>query len=516
MTQADMQEKLHVIQVDRRDQLTTVLEIVKALPSQNLLLVLSGIAAQRCAFGRAHDFHELHAQNKKQMFLVIPEEDRLARQWAKENGFSLVFSSLEDVTDHIAHVQPEAIDKQHLDPHLPQPAPTVHETKLLQQKRVSQRPMKLLLVALSLLTLLTAAFFVFVQQQSIPAALSQSPPLASQVTGQVAFESSRIYNQEGTSGVCDQVHLALQHLSSPTIGNAYYAWLLGDKNVSDGRPLLLGMLLPHGGVAELTYRDPRHRNLLASYSQFLVTEESQSAPPIAPSPDSHVWRSVGSIAQTPSPSDSHHYSLLDHLRHLLVQDPTLEALGLHSGLDYWQYKHCGKLIEWTQSARDDWGQADVSFMRRQLIRTLDYIDGTAYVYQDVSAGTPLLVDPKLLRIGLIDVTQTQALEGYFPHITSHLTSITTSPGVTMQQKQNAATIITAINGIIQMLQQARHDAKVLLAMSDEQLHQSVAQTLLDDLANLTNDVYTGNATQQGSIWVHQQIEQLATFSVKQA
>ncbi|GHO82337.1 hypothetical protein [Dictyobacter formicarum] len=515
MMQADMQEKLHTIHVDTRDQLSTVLEIVQAIPSQTLLLVLSGTAAQRGAFGRAHDFHELRAQNKKHIVLVIPEEDRLARQWAKENGFSLVFSSLEDAADHITLFQPESADKQQLGPFPPRQATTLHETKPLQQKRSSQRPMKRLLVVLSMLTLLTAAFFVFVQQQSIPSSLSQSPSAAPQIVGQAAFESSRIYNQEGTSGVSDQVHIALQHLSRPKAGNTYYAWLLGDKNVSDGRPLLLGTFLPQNGTAELTYRDPGHRNLLASYSQLLLTEESQSTPPIVPSPNNHAWRYVGSIAQTPSPSDGHHYSLLDHLRHLLAQDPTLELLGLHAGLDYWQYKNCGKLLEWTQSARDDWGQADVSFMRRQLIRTLDYIDGTAYVYQDVPAGTPLLVDPTLLRIGLIDVSPTQALEGFFPHIDDHLTSVTTSPGVTAQQRQIAANVIAAINGIIHTLQQARHDAKALLAMSDMQLHQSAAQTLLNELANLANDVYIGNATQQGSVWIHHQLEQLATFSVQQ-
>ncbi|GCE29441.1 hypothetical protein KDA_49250 [Dictyobacter alpinus] len=516
MLQEALEEKLHVIHVDPRDQLAGVLKRVQETPSDVPLLVLSGTASQRHAFRHIHDFRILTTQ-KKHIALVIPEADRLARYLAKEHGFSPIFSSLEDARDQITLLQSERVDTQQRDLFPTRPPSTLRDTKPLQQKRPSQRSMRFPLVALSILTILTAVFFVFVQQQLTPYMLSQSPPPAPVIVGQVAFESSRIYNQEGTSGVSDQVHLALQHVLPPKSGNTYYAWLLGDKNVSDGRPRLLGTLFPHNGFAELIYRDPEHHNLLATYSQFLLTEESQSsAPPIVPSPNSHARRYSGSIAQIPSSSDSRHFSFLDHLRHLLVQDPTLEPLGLHSGLDYWQYKNCGKLIEWTQSARDEWGHADVSLMRRQLIRTLDYIDGTAYVYQDVSVKTPLLVDPTLLRMGLINVSPTQAVEGFFPHIASHLTSVATSPGVTTRQTQIAARAVTAINGIIHMLGQARYDAKALIAMSDAQLHQPAAQTLLSELANVTNDVYTGNTQQQGCVWLHQQIEQLAAFSIERA
>jgi hypothetical protein len=279
----------------------------------------------------------------------------------------------------------------------------------------------------------------------------------------------------------------------------------------------LGTLSPHSGSTTLTYTDQQHKNLLASFSQLLITEEDATITPIVPSPDQQTWRYRGMIAQAPDPGDQeHHYSLLDHVRHLLAIDPTLEPLGLHGGLDVWQYKNSGKLIEWTQSARDDWGQPDTAFLRRQVIRTLDYLDGTAYVQSDVPPGTPLLVDAKFLRVGLIDVMKNQELPGYFTHVGHHLSSIATSPGSTSRQKQRATEAIQTLGGIVHLLQQARKTARTLLTMTDIQLHQQNAQTMLADLANLANDAYVGNLQQRGSVWLHQQIEQIATFEVETA
>ena len=71
-----------------------------------------------------------------------------------------------------------------------------------------------------------------------------------------------------------------------------------------------------------------HNNLLANYGHFLVTEEDASPPPITPSLDITTWRYSAAFPTTPNPADTvNHFSLLDHLRHLLAQDPKLKAVG---------------------------------------------------------------------------------------------------------------------------------------------------------------------------------------------
>jgi hypothetical protein len=511
------QQGLHILHIEPDDQLSFILSTIQKQPESQLLVLPPLEASGRRAFTRARDFHELrNCRNAQKLSFVIPEKQ--VRQWARVSGFTLLFSSLDDVMAKLRPFQARIDEKSEETPARPHPSmqlssPAPHWTTS-KSAHVPRKRIMLLVASLCIVTILVGSF-LFVTQQSALTQKNTMSTSASNIVGEASFQSSRHYNQDGTSGINDQIQIRLQHLTLPKQGKVYYAWLLSDKGESDANSLLLGALSLHNGSATLTYTDQQQSNLLASFSQLLITEEDAAITPTVPSPDQTTWRYHGLIAQTPDPGDQeHHYSLLDHLRHLLAKDPTLEALGLHGGLDVWQYKNCGKLIEWTQSARDYWGQTDTAFMRRQLIRTLDYLDGTVYVQSDVPPGTPLLVDSTLLRVGLIDVVKNQELPGYFTHIGHHLSSVATAPGSTARQKQLATETTKTLNGIVNLLQQARKIAKTLLAMSDAQLHQQDARTMLDDLANLANDAYVGNQQQQGSVWLHQQIEQLATFEVK--
>ena len=202
------------------------------------------------------------------------------------------------------------------------------------------------------------------------------------------------------------------------------------------QPVLLGTLHIHKGSAQLTYTSPTHTNVLATYSRFLVTEQAANEEPIIPSLDPATWRYAGNIADTPTPGDANHYSLLSHLRHLLAKDPTLEGIGLSGGLDIWLYRNTGKILEWSSAARDDWagGQASLALMRRQIERVLDYLDGAAFVWRDVPPDTPWLVDPQAGHIGLLELEQGQNPPGYLAHIDFHLVGYANSPGVTTDQK----------------------------------------------------------------------------------
>jgi len=251
--------------------------------------------------------------------------------------------------------------------------------------------------------------------------------------------SSGQLNPTSSEGLNDMVHLDLAGLTPPAPDKSDYAWLLPDTSQNEQQPVLLGTLHILKGSAQLTYTSPTHTNLLATYSRFLVTEQTANEAPIIPSLDPATWRYIGNIPDTPTPGDANHYSLLSHLRHLLAKDPTLEVIGLSGGLDIWLYRNTGKILEWSSAARDDWagGQSALALMRRQIDRVLDYLDGEAFVWRDVPPDTPWLVDPQAGRIGLLEFEQGQNPPGYLAHIDFHLVGYTNSPGVTPDQKRLA-------------------------------------------------------------------------------
>ena len=94
--------------------------------------------------------------------------------------------------------------------------------------------------------------------------------------------------------------------------------------------------------------------------------------------------------------------LLNHLRHLLASDPTLNLLGMPGGLDIWLFRNTQKVLEWSGSARDDWSLQNTGLMHRQFIRILDYLDGLSYVQNDVPVDSPVLVNARLARVSLLE------------------------------------------------------------------------------------------------------------------
>jgi hypothetical protein len=400
---------------------------------------------------------------------------------------------------------------------LPMPTtPPPSATPTTQQLR-SKRPWLIVVLAVVVISAALSASLVFITPlHIIPGSASET------VVGHVFFLSSGQLGQMGTDGINDTLEISLSHLSPPAQGKSYYAWLRSDMNHSDGPVMLLGKLnvLPNG-AAHLTYVDAQHTDLLASMSRFLITEESASMMPTVPSPDLSTWRYEGLIAQTPNPHDQEHYSVLDHLRHLLAADPTLEKLGLHGGLTLWFYRNSGKLLEWTRNAQDGWGDpTQTALMRRQLIRTLDYLDGVNAVGRDLPAGMPVLVDPVQGSVGLLQLYAGENPSGYTQHIGLHLAGLLTSPGATSSQRQIASQVQTALDNVQNWLEQARQDARQLVVLSDTQLQNRAALALLNDLVVQVTNAYVGTidpATgnqQQGAVWIYSTMRTLASIDVQ--
>ena len=252
------------------------------------------------------------------------------------------------------------------------------------------------------------------------------------VVGHAFFVSSGLISKESNQGITDELSISLQNIGDPQLGKRYYGWLMSNVG-SDAPPLALGPLpVDHGQIA-MTYSDPQHNNLLANYSRFLITEQDASQQPTNPSLDvQHVWRYYSAFSIVPNPVEPKHYSLFDHLRHLLSADPKLSSVGLSGGLSEWLYRNTTKILEAAGSARDsqkgcaDEGCAD--FILRQVARILDYLDGSDYVKTEniplTIQGDQLLIDPTVARVALLEFDPlNQQPPGYLEHIGTHLQEI---------------------------------------------------------------------------------------------
>lgn len=348
-----------------------------------------------------------------------------------------------------------------------------------------------------------------------------SPIPANTIAGHIYFSSSGQSSPNGNQGIADQLDIALANVPAPAPGKSYYAWLINDAAV-ESNTLLLGQLVVNNGAVHFHYPgNQSHTNLLAIADRLLITEESTTPPPTVPSLDNNTWRYSAAISRTPNPSDAvHHYSELDHLRHLLAADPTMDKLGLPGGLDIWLFRDMQQVFEWTGSARDNWFVQGTDLMTRQLIRILDALDGTAYVQQDVPPGTPFLVSTHTAQVPLLEFgAPGQEPPALLYHIGIHLQGLVESPGVTPEQKQLAIQIDNALSQVQSRLQQVRQDAKQLIKMNATQLTTQQALTILNDMDKQMQDAFVGQyneatgAIAGGVTQIHYTILQLATLNI---
>jgi hypothetical protein len=276
------------------------------------------------------------------------------------------------------------------------------------------------------------------------------------------------------------------------------------------------------------YINPAHDNLLANYNRFLITEEDANSLPVNHSLDPSAWRYAALFSAVPNLTVADHFSLYDHLRHLLAQDPKLKLAGLTGGLDIWLYRNTSKILEAAGAARDsqprctpDPNNPDCAFVLREIVRILDYLDSINYVSRDLPPGTtPLEIDPVIARVALLEFDPVnQQPPGYLKHMGNHLREITTSPGVTAQQRALAIHINQDINNVQVWLDAVRADAVKLVHMNNAQLSQPAALQILDDLFTQANYAFVGQfdpntgSVKEGAVQIHYNIQRLATFDV---
>ena len=156
-----------------------------------------------------------------------------------------------------------------------------------------------------------------------------------------------------------------------------------------------------------------------------------------------------------------------------------------------------------------------------MIRVLDYLDGAAYVYPsgDLPPGSPLLVDPHVGRIGLLEVSPTQVLPAYLTHVDIHLQGLINAPGHSQAQRQLAIKIDNALKMDTSLFQHVRQDATKLVKMSGAQLKSNAALSLLNDMVTNANAAYTGQfdptigGNINGIVWIYNELQGIATIPV---
>jgi eukaryotic-like serine/threonine-protein kinase len=351
------------------------------------------------------------------------------------------------------------------------------------------------------------------------------PPVAThQIVGHVYFVSSGQISEHSNQGINDEVLIELQNIPNPAPGKSYYAWLLADLATPLAPQIALGQLtVINGSIHYLYSGDSQHTNLIAATSRFLITEEDTNPPPGLPSPDKSSWRYYAQLPQTPESMDMMHEGALQHIRHLLADAPELMSVNLPGGLDIWLFRNVQKVSEWAGSARDFWERKDPTGILNQTVRILDYLDGAVYVQQDVPAGTPNLVNPRIAPLALLEFDQQKQHPPALLYLVGiHLSALVQAPGISQEKHTLAAQIDQDSKDVQARLQQVRRDAKQLVMMTPTQLLSQSTLAILDDMETAARSAYTGqidpntNTAHGGTVQIHYNIQHLATFDLSLA
>ena len=390
------------------------------------------------------------------------------------------------------------------------------------------RVMLFMLFAAAFISSSQATYLLMISSQGSP-----PPP----VIGEVSFVSSGLVEDDGEQDINDEVLINLHDLALPGTGRSYYAWLLSDAGQSLQDWVLLGKLdLNHGNAYMLFKGDKKHSDLLAQTSRFLVTEEDMRGAAHSPFLHRNIWRYYAQLPQQRAPTDPYHFSMLDHVRYLLVQAPELLSPGLKGGLNTWLLRNMAKVSRWSIEAGDNWSNA--SALRAHLSNILYSLGGncTSASVPPIAVPTainpgestvngsayfplfePCMQKPELQMTGMND---TRVPYDTLDHILFHITGILRSPGITLSIQAQAERIVAAINRVKGWLNQVQQDAIELMRMTDTQLLMPQADGLLSDLILQARYAYAGKLDPLtgnmlgGTVYIYDSIQHLATFDVR--
>lgn len=422
------------------------------------------------------------------------------------------------------------------------PPPPRSKFRSKQLKASLTRPWRIVLIVIAILLLAGATLgtlFAFAPKNR---SQSTSPVGTVPVVGHVFFVTSEQLYTNNNQGINDEVLVDLHNIPAPAAGKSYYAWLLGDEGPTEAAWVSLGKVnVNKGNVHFLHAGDIAHTNLLNDMSRFLITENDANGAPTSPFLDQASWRYYAEIYQTPSPKDPNHFSFLDHLRHVLVQAPELNALNLPGGLNIWLLRNVQEILRWAVEAKDRSQNINVARTRTLLTNILYYLDGECTQQTDlqgVPPGTPTTPEnatiAHIAHFALLnpcvqeEQEQADALKKVFVHIPHnyvdhmlfHMAGVTLSPGAPPALRALAVQINTAVSNMRKWLTQLHTDALILIHMSDTDLAHLSGRDLLGDLELQARYAYAGSMDpstgnfQGGAVWIFDNVQRLATLDVR--
>ncbi len=361
---------------------------------------------------------------------------------------------------------------------------------------------------ISLLVLISGlvGYVIFASKQT------PSPPvISSAVVGHVLFLSSQNPPQ-----ALDEVQITSKGIRDAPTDKGYYAWLVThDDSIP---PVQWSLTVHNGSLSPPTYINPQHQDLLTPLPYlFLITLQSGNSGVPSFIANEHIYYAI--LPQEKSPVD--HYSVVDHLNHLLTDDPNLEKLQMRFGLRYWLLKNTQALIPEVAGARSAWQNKDIPTLRQHLVNTVYYLEGTACAPSDlrnVPSGTSVTPDSAVaqnVRASLLDCPQNSILSGILAHIEVHMQGVVKAPKATSEQKTLAPRIQMEIVQVRAWLEQLHQDALQLLQLPDAQLLQPSIQPQIERMVTLANEVYGGQTTprQAGAQQIGDGLQHLATFDI---
>jgi hypothetical protein len=210
---------------------------------------------------------------------------------------------------------------------------------------------------------------------------------------------------------------------------------------------------------------------------------------------------------------------VDHLNHLLTDDPVLKELGLGGGLNYWLVKNTQAVSQQATSARAAWQHQDSPALRQHLVNILYYLDGTVCAPSALSrvpSGTPTRPETALAHdtaASLLECKQNVKFSGLLSHIQFHMVGVIHAPGSSHYQLELSQQIQTKLAQVQSWFGQLHQIVLQLLQMPDTQLLQPAQQSLLDTTVGLANAASSGTSSQPGVQQVSSDIQHLATFDI---
>lgn len=416
-------------------------------------------------------------------------------------------------------------------PHQPvqnSPAPVVAPPTPTGLLRMKNRRLAMILIALLIVVLVgtgiaATSLFIMPHMASTNGGTSAKTTGAgggqNTTVGQAYFLSSGQGGQPG-QGVDDEFQVTLKNIPAPAQGKADYAWLLPDISQTEGKPTLLDPLVINNGVASLphVYVDSQRHNLLTTNSRFVVSTSDANVRPLTP--DQNTWIYYATLPQSPNPNDPQHFSGLDHLRHILGEDPTLQKLGMGGGLAYLLLQDSEEMMKWSKEAIDNTTPdhkrvktIDVLYTLRGLCAPQDLNN----LPQGVVQTPEFPVDHNFLPLLECAQSPNPPGQGHILHTLTHLNGLVASPGATANQKTLAAQINPEVTDVNAKLLQLENVAKQLVSLDDNHYVNSPLLWQEDALSREVLGGWTDPATgtiHPGIAEIYAQLQELATFSVQ--